>query len=101
MKKILIRIALFIVVIAVLTSIIGGVVIAYANRNIDYALDEQLFENAKEDRTVYYYAYDSKGELKEVYKSAKETVREWISFDQISMNGLSILLFDLVAGKNG
>ena len=84
MKKILLRIALFIAVIAVLTSIIGGVAIAFAGKNIDYALDRELFEKAKEDKTVYYYAYNNNGELIEVYKSAKETVREWVNFDSVS-----------------
>ena len=84
MKKILLRIALLIAVIAVLTSIIGGVAIAFAGKNIDYALDRELFEKAKEDKTVYYYAYTNNGELIEVYKSAKETVREWVNFDSVS-----------------
>lgn len=83
MKKILLRIALIITVFALITAIFGGVALAYVNRSIDYAVDRELFEKAKEDKTIYYYAYNSGGELTEVYKSAKETVREWVDFDRV------------------
>ena len=82
MKRILIRIAVIIAVVSFLMTASGAAAIAYASRNIDFDLDEELFEKAKEDKTVYYYAYSSDGELIEVYKSAKETVREWVPFDR-------------------
>ena len=82
MKRILIRIALIITVISILTAAFSGAAVAYANKNIDYDLDKELFEKAKEDKTVYYYAYDRDGELTEVYKSARESVREWVSFEE-------------------
>lgn len=82
MKRILIRIAVIIAVVSFLMTASGAAAIAYASRNIDFDLDEELFEKAKEDKTVYYYAYSSDGELIEVYKSARETVREWVPFDR-------------------
>lgn len=84
MKKIFIRIAVAIVILSLLVAMFGGIGIAYAHKNIDYELDRELFEKAKDDKITYYYAYDRNGELVEVYKSAKETVREWADFDTVS-----------------
>ena len=84
MKKIFIRIAIAILIVSLLVAIFGGVAIAYAGKNIDYDLDRELFEKAKEDKTTYYYAFGEGGELIEVYKSAKETVKEWADFDTVS-----------------
>lgn len=86
MKKILKFTAIFITVLAILLSGFLGVAIAYARKNIDFALDRELFEKAKQDQTVYYYARGTHGELVEVYKSTRETVREWVSFDEVSSN---------------
>ena len=84
MKKIFIRIAIAILIVSLLVAIFGGVAIAYAGKNIDYDLDRELFEKAKEDKTTYYYAFGEGGETIEVYKSAKETVKEWADFDTVS-----------------
>lgn len=84
MKKVLMRLAVFITVFSVILSVFCGIGVAYAKKNIDFDLDEALFQKAKEDQTVYYYAYKTNGELTEVYKSSRDTVREWVDFDEIS-----------------
>lgn len=84
MKKVLIRLAVFVTVFTLVLSFFGGIGVAYVKKNIDFELDEALFQRAKEDHTVYYYAYNEEGDLSEVYKSSRDTVREWVDFDEIS-----------------
>jgi len=86
MKKIIKRIAVIITVIAILTVAFSGLLLAYARKNIDYNSDEELFRKAKDDQTIYYYAYDRNGELTEVYKSSKSSIREWTDFADIGEN---------------
>lgn len=86
MKKFLIRIFVIITVFSIFISMLSGGIIVYAAKNIDFETDTELFEKAKQDKTVYYYAYNTDGELLEVYKSAKETVREWVDFDEVNKN---------------
>ena len=86
MKKVLIRIASVIFIICFLLTIVSVSVIAYTGKNINYDLDEALFDKAGMDQTIYYYAYDKTGELVEVYKSSSDTIKEWASFDEISEN---------------
>ena len=68
MKKIIIRIAAIIIVLAVGLSILLGSVVIYANANIDYELDEKLFLAAQKSNTTAYLAYNAKGELTEIFK---------------------------------
>ena len=58
MRKIIVRITVVIGVIAILVALALGIAVLYARRNINYSLDEELFHKAKEEHTVYYYAYD-------------------------------------------
>ena len=84
MRKIILRITVLIIVVAVLTGICLIGASAYVNRNIDYEFDEELFRKAKEEQTVYYYAYDRYGNLTEVYTSVSTSMREWTDFSDIS-----------------
>ncbi len=86
MKKVLIFATVLITVIAILTALLSGAAIVYARKNIDYGFDEELFAKAKEDQTVYYYAYNSTGALTEIYKSSKNSIREWTRFEDIGAN---------------
>ena len=83
MKKIVFRLSVFILIILLLASSLLAGVLVYAKRNVDYNFDEELFSKAKIDSTVYYYAYNSKGDLKEVYKGTAGTKREWTGFSDV------------------
>lgn len=83
MRKILLYSTAIIAAFAVIFSATVGVVIVYVGRNIDYEVDEELFRKAKEEETSYYYAYNSRKELEEVYKSSYSTVSEWTDFEDI------------------
>ena len=86
MKKRIILITAIIAVVTIIGSIFLSSCTFFVKKNIDYEFDEELFKKAKEDKTVYYYAYDSSGELNEVYKGVKKEKREWTSFGDISNN---------------
>lgn len=86
MKRTLIIISIIILLVLFTSLSLFGITVIYAKKNIDYNLDEELFAKAKEDNTVYYYAYTSDGNLKEVYKSSKSDIREWTSFDDVGYN---------------
>lgn len=83
MRKIILRITVIITIFALLSSVFIGIGLLYAKKNIDYHSDEELFKKAKEDQTVYYYAYNKSGEISEVYKSNKNSMSEWTDFDEI------------------
>ena len=86
MKKIILRLTVAVLIIALLAALTLGGAIAYARKNIDYSLDEMLFQKAKEEHTVYYYSYNSDGELQQVYKDLRASAREWTDFEDISEN---------------
>ena len=86
MKKFLIVVAVITLVATMLASSLIGIGLIYAKKNIDFTFDEELFKQAKEEQTVYYYAYDKNGVLNEIYKGAKNTVREWTDFKDIGEN---------------
>ena len=86
MKKIILRLTVAVLIIALLAALTVGGAIAYARKNIDYSLDEMLFQKAKEEHTVYYYSYNSDGELEQVYKDLRASAREWTDFEDISEN---------------
>ena len=86
MKKIILRITVVITVMALIASLFLGIGLLYAKKNIDYHSDEELFKKAKEDQTVYYYAYDKYGNLEEVYKSSQNSMREWTNFEDVGDN---------------
>ena len=86
MKKIILRITVIITVFALLISLFIGIAALYVRKNINYQSDEELFKKAKEEQTVYYYAYNGFGELEEVYKSSKNSMREWTDFRDIGDN---------------
>ena len=83
MKKRFVSVAIIITVFTFIVSILLGSCILYTRKNIDYSFDENLFKKAKEDMTVYYYAYDSSNKLIEVFKSSKDKKREWTNFSDI------------------
>lgn len=86
MKKFILRLTVIITILALLSGLFIGLGLLYAKKNIDYQSDEELFKKAKEDQTVYYYAYDKNGKLEEVYKSSKNSMREWTDFDDVGDN---------------
>ena len=84
MKKVIIRIGAVFVILTLLLGIVFGTFIAHAARNINYGLDEMLFEKAKNDTATTYYAHDESGELIEVWKSIPGVEkREWTHLDDI------------------
>ena len=86
MKKIILRTTVIVAVLALLGSFFTGIGLLYAKKNIDYHSDEELFKKAKEDQTVYYYAYNKNGDLEEVYKSSKNSMREWTDLEDVGEN---------------
>ena len=82
MKKVLIVVTVAITVISILVGIFCASAVVYARKNIDFDTDEALFDKAKEDKTVYYYAYEG-NDLVEVHKSSRDTVREWVDIDEV------------------
>ena len=86
MKKRIILVTAVIAVFALICSILLGSFVLFAKKRINYEFDEELFMKAKDDKTVYYYAYNSVGELSEVYKGVKNEKREWTSFQDVSLN---------------
>ena len=83
MKRVIFRIAVIILIITLSLSAFLGATVLYAKKNIDYSFDEELFKKAKEDQTVYYYAIGRDGGLEEVYKSVRNSMREWTDFSDI------------------
>ena len=84
MKKKIICVAIVIAILVLIGSTSLGIFILYTRRNINYDFDEELFKKAKDDMTVYYYAYNSSGELLEVFKNSKDSKREWTSFSDVN-----------------
>lgn len=83
MKKAIVRIAAFAIIMALVISILLGTLVIYANANIDYELDERLFSSAKESNTTTYLAYNKQGELTEVFKSSQGGARSWVSLSDL------------------
>lgn len=83
MKRVIFRITVIILIITLSLSAFLGASLLYARRNIDYEFDEELFKKAKDEQTVYYYAAGRDGGLEEVYKSVKNSMREWTDFSDI------------------
>ncbi len=84
MKKTVIKIGAVLLILTVIFGIVVMGLVAFAEKNIDYELDEMLFEGAKCDTAATYYAYDKDGELTEVYKSLNGTSkREWVHLDEV------------------
>lgn len=86
MKRFVISLTAIISIIALLLVILLGVALIYARKNIDYGLDEELFSKAKEENTVYYYAYGEGGVVEEVYKNLRNSAREWTAWENIGDN---------------
>lgn len=80
MKRNILRIAVIALILTFITVLITSIAVAYSVRNIDYDFDEELFRRARVDSTVYYYAYDTSGQLVEVYKGTNGSQREWTNF---------------------
>ena len=86
MKRIIISLTAIISAIALLLIMLLSIALIYARKNIDYVLDEDLFAKAKEESTIYYYAYGNSGELEEVYKNLRNSAREWTDWEDIGDN---------------
>ena len=86
MKKVIKTVTIVVLAISFLLIASFGALIVYARNNIDYDFDEELFNNAKDDKTVYYYAYDSDKKLIEVFKSTESSKSEWTRFADIGEN---------------
>lgn len=86
MKRFVIGLTAIVSTVAILLVILLGVASIYARKNIDYGLDEELFGKAKEENTVYYYAYGEGGALEEVYKNLRTSAREWTDWENIGDN---------------
>lgn len=84
MKKIFICISAAILTVSLLCAVSLGILAVYARRNVDYKLDEALFEKAGEEETAYYYAYNKNGDLEEVWKSFGKERREWVQISDVS-----------------
>ena len=84
MRKFIKYTSIVIICITIITILVFSSLILVAKKSIDYSFDENLFIKAKEDHTVYYYAYDSSSELVEVYKSSLGGKKEWTDFSLIS-----------------
>ncbi len=80
MKKIIIVIAVVLIVVTVVLTLSGGLMLYKASNEIDYSLDEELFDRAKQETTTYYYAYDGL-DLLEVWKSTRSSKREWCGIE--------------------
>ena len=79
MKKAVLRIAAFAVILALIITVLVSTLVIYANSNIDYELDEKLFRAAKDSNTTTYLAYDNSGELVEVFKHSNGGAKSWVS----------------------
>ena len=86
MKKILLYIGIFLLIISLVTVVVFGSFVYFTKKNVDYELDELLFQKSLEEDTVYYYAYDKSGEMIEVWKSFGKERREWVSIEDTSDN---------------
>ncbi len=84
MKKIILRLSAVIMILGFVTASCLVAVFVYADKNIDYTLDEQLFERAKGETVTTYYAYDKNGVEVEVWKKLSGVKKEWVSIDDVS-----------------
>lgn len=84
MKRILVVSASVVIIITILLSIgLVGLKI-YADNNINYDIDEALFQAAKDSNTATYLAYNSAGELEEVWKDSSGGRKSWTDIELIS-----------------
>ena len=83
MKKIIIVISIILLSVTLVFGAFGSVMLYGINKKIDYELDDQLFDRAKQETTTYYYAYDGL-ELTEVWKSTRSSKREWCNIEDVS-----------------
>ena len=86
MRKILKTLGILILAFAILTAFSFSGIIIYAKSKIDLNFDEELFNRAKEDQTVYYYAYNLNDELVEVFKGTRNTIKEWTDISLVGDN---------------
>lgn len=86
MKKVMLVTSAVLTAASIFISLVVGLTLVNVKKSIDFSLDEELFAKAKEDNTVYYYAYNSYGELDEIYKSSKSNIREWTRFEDVGEN---------------
>jgi len=84
MKRGIIITSCFLVIIALIVGVFSLFVGAFVNDNIDYNLDERLFEAAKESKTAAFFAYDKNGDLTEVWKSSLGEKKTWSPLSSIS-----------------
>ncbi len=89
MKRTLIIIAAIFLIVAIGMSVGLTTLSIYANNNIDYSIDERLFEGAKDSNTVTYMAYNSNGELYEVWKSSLGGRKTWVNISDVSPHLIS------------
>ncbi len=84
MKRVIIVCSSIILIFALLFSIGLGVIKIYADKNVNYELDEQLFAAAKSSNTVSYLAYGKQGKLTEVCKSSSGGRKTWVPIGEVS-----------------
>ncbi len=84
MKRFLIVTASVVVIIALMLSIGISFLKIYARNNVNYEIDDSLFEAARSSNTTTYYAYDSDGALTEVWKEASGARKSWVDIESVS-----------------
>ena len=84
MKKFLFYFACIVAIIGILFTVTINIAIGFVGKNIDYEMDEKLFNKAREDDVTSYYAYNQFNQLTEVWKSFGAEKREWIQLGDVN-----------------
>ena len=73
-------------IMVIIVGIFVSVITAYVSNSIDFSLDDELFEAAKSSTIATFCAYDSDGDIKEIYRLNGKTAKSWVDLNDISQN---------------
>lgn len=86
-KNILVKVALIIVFAIILSTVFGLIGYLWSMNGIDAKLDIKIFENAKGDSSMSFYALDkSSGELGLVWQDSSTGIRDWCDIGEVGDN---------------
>ncbi len=85
-KKVVTRIASILLIISLFASSITFFTLFSTYKEIDFDVDERLFQSARKSSSTTYLAYNVRGELYEVFTSTDGGTKCWYDFDSISEN---------------
>ncbi len=83
MKKTLVVVSSLILSLALILGVGMFSLKIYVDNNVDYSVDDALFEAAKSSNSVTYVAYDRNGKEEIVWRGSSGGRKTWVSLDEI------------------